>query len=187
MGDICVSAGIADSTLNQTLAVAYRNQIRNADTRLFAQTGKPRTWRVLTRPPTPWCRRRKWGNQRRARPKTKQSATPAPASIPALRQRTSRDCVTALRARSSLYGSGDPVNRRTERGRLNPHQCSALDNAWHQAAKDGYPLNALISIRPEGNRTPLEHAEIVGKTWNRAGVWSRRHTRSKTFHIVAKT
>jgi hypothetical protein len=32
--------------LNQTLAVAYRNQIRNGDTRLFAQTGKPRTGAV---------------------------------------------------------------------------------------------------------------------------------------------
>src|SRR5262249_55959535 len=80
--------------------------------------------------------------------------------------------------------SGGSVNRRTEHGRLNPHQCRALDNAWHQAAKDGYPLNALISIRPAGNRTALQHAEIVGRTWNRAGVWSRRHTPSKTFHAV---
>jgi hypothetical protein len=41
---------MADSTLNQILAVAYRNQIRNGDTRLFAQTGKPKTRGVLTGP-----------------------------------------------------------------------------------------------------------------------------------------
>jgi len=51
MGAICVSARIADSTLNQTLAVAYRNQIRNGDTRLLAQTGKPKSRGVLTGPP----------------------------------------------------------------------------------------------------------------------------------------
>jgi hypothetical protein len=83
-----------------------------------------------------------------------------------------------------IYCSGHAVNRRKERGRLEPQQCKALNYAWWQAAKDGYPLNALISIRPAGDPTPLEHAEIVDRTWNRAGVWSRRHTPSKTFHAV---
>jgi hypothetical protein len=27
--------------MNQTLALAYRNQIRNGNTRLFAESGKP--------------------------------------------------------------------------------------------------------------------------------------------------
>jgi hypothetical protein len=76
------------------------------------------------------------------------------------------------------------VNRRKEHGRLEPRQCRALEHAWHQAAKDGYPLNALVSIRPEGNRTPLEQAKLVGKNWNRLGVWSRRHTPNKSFHAI---
>jgi transposase len=52
------------------------------------------------------------------------------------------------------------------------------------AAKDGYPLNALISIRPPGTLTPLEHANLVDKNWNRLGVWSRRHTADHTFHAI---
>lgn len=76
------------------------------------------------------------------------------------------------------------MNLRKERGRLEPHQCRALEHAWHQAAKDGYPLNALVSVRPEGDRTPIEHAELVAKTWNRVGVWSRRHTAGSTFHAI---
>ena len=43
---------------------------------------------------------------------------------------------------------------------------------------------ALISIRPAGDRTPLEHAKLVERTWNHAGVWSRRHTPDKTFHAI---
>jgi hypothetical protein len=75
------------------------------------------------------------------------------------------------------------MNRRKEHGPLTPPQCRALEHAWHQAAKDGFPLNVLLSIRP-GNRTPLEHAELVAKTWNQLGVWSRRHTRTNTFHAI---
>jgi len=41
----------------------------------------------------------------------------------------------------------------------------------------------MLSIRPQ-DRTPLEHAELVNKTWNSLGVWSRRHTRTKTFHAI---
>ena len=83
-----------------------------------------------------------------------------------------------------ICSGASSVNRRKEHGRLNPDQCKALDNAWHQAAKDGYPLNALISIRPAGDLTPLEHAELVERIWNHAGVWSRRHTPDKTFHAI---
>jgi hypothetical protein len=75
------------------------------------------------------------------------------------------------------------MNRRKENGPLQPKQCRVLEDAWHQAAKDGFPLNALVSIRP-GNLTPLEHAELVDENWNRLGVWSRRHTPSKTFHAI---
>ena len=109
MGAICVSARIADSTLNQTLAVAYRNQIRNGDTRLFAQTGKPKSRGVLTGPPTPWCRRRKWGNQRTAGPKTKQNEGPGLGSIPAIGQTTSWVCTAISTARHSFIVLGFPA------------------------------------------------------------------------------
>ena len=54
---------------------------------------------------------------------------------------------------------------------------------------DGHPLNAMITIRPRGELTPLEHAELVAKFWNRLGVWSRRITQSNgrrrpSFHCV---
>lgn len=76
------------------------------------------------------------------------------------------------------------MNRKKPTGPLKPAHCKALNHAWHQAAKDGYPLNALISIRPPENLTLLEHAELVDKTWNRLAVWSRRHTAGKTFHCI---
>ena len=76
------------------------------------------------------------------------------------------------------------MNRRKFTGPLKPDHCRALNHAWHQAAKDGYPLNALISIRPSEDLTPLEHATLVDKTWNRLGVWSRRHTKGRTFHAI---
>jgi hypothetical protein len=41
MSSICVSARIADGAMIQILALAHRNQIRNIDTRLFAESGKP--------------------------------------------------------------------------------------------------------------------------------------------------
>ena len=75
------------------------------------------------------------------------------------------------------------MNLRREHGRLRPHQCQALNHAWTQALRDGFPLNVLLSIRPEP-RTPLDHAELVAKTWNRLGVWSRRHTAARTFHGI---
>jgi hypothetical protein len=41
MSSICVSARIADGAMIQILALAYRNQIRNGNTWLFAESGKP--------------------------------------------------------------------------------------------------------------------------------------------------
>src|SRR5215469_3749906 len=70
--------------MSQNLAVAYRKQIRNEITKLFAQTGKPRTRRAAAG--------RKWGNQRTAGPKTKQNEGPGLGSIPAIGQTTSWVC-----------------------------------------------------------------------------------------------
>ena len=42
MGAICVSAGIADVAMNLTLALANPTQIRNVNTKVFAESGKPR-------------------------------------------------------------------------------------------------------------------------------------------------
>jgi hypothetical protein len=76
------------------------------------------------------------------------------------------------------------VNRRKQHGRLEPRQCRALEHAWIQAAQDGYPLNVKIDIRPADNLKQEEHVALVNTTWNRLGVWSRRHTPNKTFHAV---
>jgi hypothetical protein len=43
MRSICVSARITDSATIQILALAHRNQIRNVNTRLFVESGKPRS------------------------------------------------------------------------------------------------------------------------------------------------
>jgi hypothetical protein len=76
------------------------------------------------------------------------------------------------------------MNLRKDHGRrLEPRQCRELQHAWVQADHDGHPLDALISVRPK-DLTPLGHAELVGKTWNRLGVWSRRHTSTETFHAI---
>jgi hypothetical protein len=76
------------------------------------------------------------------------------------------------------------MNHRKSHGPLEPKQCKSLEHAWQQAAREGYPLNALISIRPLQTLTPLEHVELVNKTWNRVGVWSRRNTSKQTFHAI---
>jgi hypothetical protein len=73
------------------------------------------------------------------------------------------------------------MNRRTPQGPLKPKHCRALEHAWHQAEKDGYPLNAFITIRPPHNLTPDEHVEFVNKFWNRLANWSRRRT---TVHCI---
>jgi hypothetical protein len=76
------------------------------------------------------------------------------------------------------------MNLRKDHGPLQPKECRALEHAWHQAAKDGFPLNTLLTIRPTENRTPFERAELIDKIWNQLGGWSRRHTPSNTFHAI---
>jgi len=75
------------------------------------------------------------------------------------------------------------MNQRKEHGPLRPQQCKALNHAWTQALQDRFPLNAMLSIRPD-NRPPLEHAKLVDRNWNRLAVWSRRHTPNKAFHAI---
>ena len=70
------------------------------------------------------------------------------------------------------------MNRRAQRQPLDRAQCQALEHAWVQAAKDSHPLNAMVTIRPGGELSPIEHAQLVAKFWNRLGVWSRRITKS---------
>jgi len=41
MAAICVSARIAHLAMNQTLAAANHNQIRNVNPKLFDESGKP--------------------------------------------------------------------------------------------------------------------------------------------------
>jgi hypothetical protein len=41
MGTICVSARIADMAINQALAAANLNQIRNVNPKLFDESGNP--------------------------------------------------------------------------------------------------------------------------------------------------
>src|SRR5262249_1784948 len=146
-------ARITDIAMNQTLAVAYRKQIRSEITSLFAETGKPRTWRGVPG--------RKWGNQRTAGAKTKQSESRAPESIAAISQTLNWGCAAILTTRPSLSGSGCFVNRRKEHGQLEPSQCRTLEHAWHQAAKDGFPLNVKIAIRPSEDLTPEAHVALV--------------------------
>ena len=76
------------------------------------------------------------------------------------------------------------MNRRKQHGRLEPRQCRALEHAWIQADKDGFPLNTKLAVRPADYLTPEEHVALVNVTWNRLGIWSRRHTLNKTFHAV---
>src|SRR5262249_2038576 len=76
------------------------------------------------------------------------------------------------------------MNRRKVQGPLGPDPCKLLDDAWCRAPKGGHPLNAFITIRPQGTLTPIEHALLVDKFWNRLGGWSRRHTRQRSFHCI---
>jgi hypothetical protein len=66
------------------------------------------------------------------------------------------------------------VNRRSLRGCLDRRQCQVLEHAWVQSAADGFPLNAMITIRPFGELSALDHSVLVEKLWNGLGVWSRR-------------
>jgi hypothetical protein len=69
------------------------------------------------------------------------------------------------------------VNRRALRGCLDPNECRALQHAWVQAATDGFPLNVLITVRPVGEFSALDLADMANEFWNRLGIWSRRRKR----------
>lgn len=77
------------------------------------------------------------------------------------------------------------MHRRSPRSTLNPSHCKALQHAWIEAASQGYPLNAFITIRNPGEPlNPQENANRVAVFWNRLAVWSRRHTAEQTFHCI---
>jgi hypothetical protein len=67
------------------------------------------------------------------------------------------------------------VNRRKLRGALTPGQCQALYHAWIEAPKLGRPLNRMVTVKPGGDLSPLDHAQLVDRFWNKVGGWSRYH------------
>ena len=82
------------------------------------------------------------------------------------------------------------VNLRKLNGPLKPKQCRPLEHAWYQAAKDGYPLDTFISVRCEKLTLPQcaqEYADLVNKTWNYLGVWSRRNIKQFYCSLVCET
>jgi hypothetical protein len=68
------------------------------------------------------------------------------------------------------------MNKRKFRGDLEPHECKALVHAWHEAARIARPLNMLVSIKPSGELTPIEHAKLVEMFWDKLGGWCRYHS-----------
>jgi hypothetical protein len=68
------------------------------------------------------------------------------------------------------------MNNRKLRGDLTPAECKSLVHAWHEAARLGRPLNRLVSIRPAGELTPIEHAKLVEKFWDKLAGWCRYHS-----------
>jgi hypothetical protein len=67
------------------------------------------------------------------------------------------------------------MNQRKLRGELHPTECKQLNHAWHEAARRGQPLNRMMTVKPGGDLTPLDHAKLVDRTWNKLGGWSRYH------------
>jgi hypothetical protein len=67
------------------------------------------------------------------------------------------------------------MNLRRSRKALTSCQCRKLEHAWIEAARQGRPLNRMATIRPLGDLTPLDHARLVDRTWNKLGGWSRYH------------
>src|SRR5262249_17443712 len=58
---------------------------------------------------------------------------------------------------------------------LTPRHCRELKHAWIEAARLDRPLNRMVTVRPLGDLTPLDHAQLVDRTWNKLGGWSRYH------------
>jgi hypothetical protein len=67
------------------------------------------------------------------------------------------------------------MNYRKLRGGLTPTECKALEHAWIEAARLGRPLNRLLTVKPGGDLSPLDHAQLVDRTCNKLGGWSRYH------------
>jgi hypothetical protein len=67
------------------------------------------------------------------------------------------------------------VNLRKSRKSLNPRQCRELEHAWVEAARLGRPLNRMVTVRPLGDLSPVDHARLVDRIWNKLGGWSRYH------------
>jgi hypothetical protein len=68
------------------------------------------------------------------------------------------------------------MNCRKERGELAPHECKTLSHAWIEAARLGRPLNRFLTMKTGGDLSPLDHVELVDRTWNKLGGWSRYHS-----------
>jgi hypothetical protein len=75
----------------------------------------------------------------------------------------------------ALLFSQSSMNLRSFRKALAPRQCRELEHAWIEAARQDRPLNRMVTIRPLGDLTPLDHAHLVDRTWNKLGGWSRYH------------
>jgi hypothetical protein len=67
------------------------------------------------------------------------------------------------------------MNTRKMRGELAPAACKALEHAWIEAARLSRPLNRFVTVRAASDRSPLEQAELIDRTWNKLGGWSRYH------------
>jgi hypothetical protein len=78
------------------------------------------------------------------------------------------------------------LNIRKPRGQLTPHACQSLEHAWIVACRHGRPLNRLVSIKPGGDLSPLCHVELVDRTWNKLGGWSRYHSGGEFFCVLVR-
>jgi hypothetical protein len=67
------------------------------------------------------------------------------------------------------------MNTRRLRGELTPPDCKRCHHAWTEAARLDRPLNRMLTVRPGGDLSPLDHAELVDRIWNKLGGWSRYH------------
>jgi hypothetical protein len=67
------------------------------------------------------------------------------------------------------------MNFRKERGGLTPDECKRCEHAWIEAARLDRPLNRFLSVKAGGGLSPLDHAQLVDRTWNKLGSWSRYH------------
>jgi hypothetical protein len=67
------------------------------------------------------------------------------------------------------------LNYRKLRGELAQTDCKRCEHAWIEAAQLDRPLNRMLTVRAGGDLSPLDHAELIDRTWNKLGGWSRYH------------